>query len=148
MILSSRCGRGRLARMANNFSRLFASESRISCSLFLKCCSRLCDRVAFDQNIFAAEFIVRIASLGRVAVRLHTVMEIENLSGVAERIVDFFFCPDIERTFGSFAVAGSPSQLGGQSAGYNRAVGIFGGEKAAILRCHVTSDVIENVARD
>ena len=32
--------------------------------------------------------------------------------------------------------------------GYNRAVGIFGGEKSAFLGCHVAGDVIENVARD
>ncbi len=72
---------------------------------FLKMLSGIRNRVAFDQNIFAAEFIVRIASLRRVAVRLHTVMEIENLSGILQRIVDLFFCPDVEGAFGCLAVA-------------------------------------------
>ena len=49
------------------------------------------DRMPFDQNIFAAKFILRIASFGRVSVRLHAVMKIENLRGIAERGVDFFF---------------------------------------------------------
>ena len=32
--------------------------------------------------------------------------------------------------------------------GYKGTVGIFRGEESAFLRCHVTNDVIENVARD
>src|SRR5437773_9613661 len=94
---------------------------------FLKMLSGIRNRVAFDQNIFAAEFIVRIASFRRVAVRLHTVMEIKNLASIAQRIVDFSFCPDIERAFGGVGMTkiADPS--------YDRAVGIFGGEKSAIF---------------
>ena len=77
------------------------------------------DRVAFDQNIFATEFIVRIASFRRVAVRLHAVMEIENFSGIADRCVDFFFSPNIERTFSGLPVTGITHP------GYNRTVSIF-----------------------
>src|SRR5207244_10030228 len=109
---------------------------------FLETLSRLGNRVTLDQNIFSAEFIVRIASFRRVSMRLHAVMEIENLSGIAKRFVDLFFCPNVERAFGGLAVAGIADP------GYNRTVGIFGGEETAVLRCHVTADVIENVTRD
>src|SRR5262249_21281652 len=109
---------------------------------FLKMPTGVYYGVAFDQNVFAPEFIVRIASFWSVAVRLHTVMEIKNLSRIAECIVDFFFCPDVERAFGSFPMAGIADP------GYNRAVSIFGGEEAALLRCHIASDIIEDVARN
>ena len=89
---------------ANGKQFLAALRQRVANFLFafLKLLSGICYRATFDQNIFATEFIVRIASLGRVAVRLHAVMEIENLSGVAKCVVDFFFCPDVKRAFGSF----------------------------------------------
>ena len=89
---------------ANRKQFLAALRQRVANFLFafLKTLSRPCDRMAFDQNIFAAELIVRITSFGRVAVRLHGVMEIKNLSGIAECVVDFFFCPDVESAFGSF----------------------------------------------
>ena len=45
-------------------------------------------------------------------------MKIENLSGIAKRIIDFFFRPHIERAFGCLVVAVS-------ARGY-RAVGVFG----------------------
>jgi hypothetical protein len=112
---------------------------------------RLCYRVPLDQNIFAAEFIVRIASLRRVAVRLHAVMEIENLSGITQCRVDFFFRPDIECAFCGLPMAGSsPSPRLRQTSrpGYNRAVGIFGGEKSRLRWMSCRGDVIENVARD
>jgi hypothetical protein len=69
-------------------------------------------------------------------------MEIENLGGITKRSVDLFFRPDIECAFCCLTVAGIADP------GYNRAVGIFGGEESAFLRCHVADDVIENVARD
>src|SRR5262249_3582387 len=69
-------------------------------------------------------------------------MEIENLRVIAERVVDFFFCPDVEGAFSSIPVAGICDR------GYNGAVCIFGREEPAIFRRHVASDVIEDVARD
>ena len=142
---------------ANRQQFLAALRKRFRNLLFglLKMPSGFRDRVTFDQNIFPAEFIVRIASFRRVSMRLHAVMEIENLSGIAKRWSStFFLCPNVESAFGgllwplgsarAFAVG-----YGGQAArGYNWAVCIFGGEKAAVLRCHVAGDIIENVARD
>src|SRR5262249_24244441 len=61
------------------------------------CCFN--NRVTLDQNIFAAEFILRIASFRCISVRLNAVMEIENLGGITKRSVDLFFCPDIECAF-------------------------------------------------
>src|SRR5205823_9848226 len=101
----------------------------------------LCNRVAFDQNVFATELVLWIASFRRVAVRLHAVMEIKNLSSIAQRIVDLFFCPDIKGAFGCLPVAGIVDP------GYNT-VGIFSREKSAFLRCHVAGGIIENVTRD
>src|SRR6266567_3919607 len=72
----------------------------------LKMLSGFRDCVAFDQNISAAEFIVRVASLRRVSMGLHAVMEIENLSGIAQRFVDLFLGPNVERAFGRLPVAG------------------------------------------
>ena len=100
------------------------------------------NRVTLNQNIFAAEFILRIAPFRRVSVRLNAVMEIENLGGIAERGIDLFFRPDVECAFGGLRVAAVSIR------GYNGTVGIFGRKKAAFLRCHVAGDVIENVARD
>src|SRR5690348_5998093 len=96
--------------------------------------------MAFDQNIFATEFIVRITSFWRVAMRLYAEMKIENLSSVAESIVDFFLCPDVKSAFGSLGVA----EIG--RAHYS-AIGVFGGKKSTFLRCHIASDIIEDVAR-
>ncbi len=62
---------------------------------------------------------MRIASFRRVAVCLDAVMEIENLSGLAERIIDFFFCPDIECAFGGLLMAGIIDS-------YNGAVRVLG----------------------
>src|SRR5436305_8093874 len=73
--------------------------------------------------------------------RLHAVMEIENLSGITERVVDFFLCPHIERAFGSLTVTG----IG--DPGY-RAVGILRGKEPTFVRSHVPSDIIEDVPRD
>ena len=109
---------------------------------FLETLSRLRNRVTLDQNIFTAEFIVRIASFRRVSMRLHAVMEIENLSGIAKRFVDVFLCPNVERAFGGLAVPGIAD------AGCNWAVCIFGGKKSAFLRGHITADVVKNIARD
>src|SRR6476660_6958011 len=95
--------------------------------------------VALDQNVFTAEFIVRIASFRRVAVRLDAVMEIENLGRISECIVDLFFRPNIEGAFGGLLVVGSIDSN-------NAAVSVLGGEKAPFFRRHVASDVIENVA--
>ncbi len=67
-----------------------------------------------------------VASFRRVAVRLHAVMEIENLSGIANRFVDFLFRPDVENAFGGLPVTGITDP------GYS-AVGIFGGEKSAFF---------------
>src|SRR5205823_9073626 len=76
---------------------------------------RLGDCVPLDQNIFAAKFILWIASFRGVAMRLHAVMKIENLGGITEGCVDFFFCPDIKR---AFAVL--------RFAMLEKAVGVFG----------------------
>ena len=127
-------GKQFLAALRERFQNFLLAFPEVFC--------RPCNRVPLDQNIFAAKFILRVASFRRVAVRLHAIMEIENLSGIAERVVDFFFCPDVERAFGGLPLAGITDP------GYNRAVGIFGGEKAAFFRGHVSGDVIENVARD
>ena len=87
----------------------------------------LCNRVAFDQNVFATELVLWIASFRRVAVRLHAVMEIKNLSSIAQRIVDLFFCPDVKGAFLCLHVAAVSARS------YNGAVGIFSGEEAAFL---------------
>src|SRR5437667_3853050 len=113
-----------------NGKQFLATLRKRFCSLLfgllkMFCC--LCDRMAFNQNIFAAEFIMRIASFRRVAVSLHAVVKIENLSGIAKRFVDFFFAPDVERAFGGLLVTGITDP------GYNWAVGVFGGEEAAFL---------------
>ena len=99
------------------------------------------NRVTLNQNIFAAEFVLRIAPFRCVSVWLHAVMEIENLGGITKRSADLFFCPDIEGAFGGFRVTGIVDPA------YNATVCIFGGEESAFLRRHVASDVIENVAR-
>src|SRR6266436_5041438 len=62
------------------------------------------NRVALDQDILAAKFVLRVAAFGRVAVRLHVVMKIEHLRRLAERGVDFLFRPDVERAFGIFGL--------------------------------------------
>ena len=69
-------------------------------------------------------------------------MEIENLGGITKRSVDLFFRPDIEGAFGGFLVTGIADPC------YHRAIGIFGGEESAFLRCHVSRYIIKNVARD
>ncbi len=56
-------------------------------------------RVPLDQNIFAAKFILRIAAFRRVSMRLHAIMKVKNLGGIAKRGVDLFFRPDIKRAF-------------------------------------------------
>src|SRR5437667_12184422 len=57
------------------------------------------NRVALDQDIFAAKFVLRVAAFGRVAVRLHAVMKIEHLRRLAQRGVDFFLSPNVESAF-------------------------------------------------
>src|SRR5437667_2856919 len=57
-----------------------------------------------DQDILTAKFVLRVAAFGRVAVRLHAVMKIEYLRGLAERGVDFLFRPNVERAFGGFGL--------------------------------------------
>ena len=92
MILSSRCGRGRLFANRQTISRDFCtSDCRNFVLALFEMLRRFRNRVALDQNIFAAEFVLRIASFRRVAVRLHAVMKFENLSGIAQRFVDFVF---------------------------------------------------------
>ena len=73
--------------------------------------------------------------------RLHAVMEIENLSGIAKRFVDLFFYPGVEGAFLGLNMAGVSAR------GHNGAVGIFGGKKSAFLRGHITADVVKNIAR-
>src|SRR5437899_5005628 len=85
---------------------------------------------------------MRIASFWCVAVRLHAIMKIKNFCGITQRCVDFFFRPDVEGAFCGLAVAGIANP------GYNGAISIFGRERAAFLRYHVASDIIQNVARD
>src|SRR6266496_3447111 len=110
--------------MANNCSRPRASDCRISSSVFLNCFA-------------VSAFVLWIASFRRVSMRLHAIVEIENLSGVAKRRVALFFRPNIERAFSMF-----------RFAMLKKAVGVFGRKKSAFAGCHVASDVIENVARD
>ena len=69
-------------------------------------------------------------------------MEVENLSGIAQHVLDLFFCPNVKRAFGGLCVAAVSAR------GYNGAVCVFGREKAAFLGCHVAADVIENIPRD
>src|SRR6516225_8312194 len=109
---------------------------------FLKMLSSFLDRAAFDQNIFATEFILRIASFRRIPVCLHAIMKIENLRGITERCVDLFFRPDVEYALFCFDMAPISAR------GYNGAVGVFGGEEPAFFRRHVASDVVENVTRN
>ena len=79
-------------------------------------------RVPLDQNVFAAKFILWIAAFRRVAMRLHAVMKIENLRGIAERRIDFLFRPDIKGAFGvlGFAV-------------FEKTVGVLRGKESAFL---------------
>src|SRR4029077_16167966 len=69
-------------------------------------------------------------------------MEIENLGRITKGSVDLFFRPDIECAFFGLCVAAA------SASAYNRAIGVFGGEEAAFLRCHVAGYIIKNVARD
>ena len=100
------------------------------------------DCMSLDQNIFTAKFILRIAALGRIAMRLHTIVKIEYLSGVTKRRINLFPGPDIECAFGGSAVAGIADP------GYNWAIGIFCREKSAFLGGHIAGDVVEDIARD
>src|SRR6267378_8377063 len=98
--------------------------------------------MTLNQDVFAAEFILGIASFRRVSVCLHAVMEIENLSGITKRSVDLFFRPDIECALLGLCVAVVVAR------GYKGAIGVFGGEESAFLRCHVSRYIIKNVACD
>src|SRR5947208_15406395 len=80
--------------------------------------------MTLNQNIFAAKLILRIAPFRGISVRLNAVMEIENLGCITQRVVDLFFCPDIEYAFFRFWMAAVDAR------GYNWTVGIFGGEEA------------------
>ena len=90
MILSSRCGRGRLLRISNNFSRLRASKLSNFVFALFEMLRRLGNRVPLDQDILAAKFIVRIAAFRRVAVRLHAVVKLED-PGVAPSALSISF---------------------------------------------------------
>src|SRR6266550_195385 len=100
------------------------------------------DCMPLDQNIFTAKFILWIAALRRIAMRLHAIMKIEYLSGVTKRRINLFLSPDIECAFGGPAVAGIADP------GYNWAIGIFCGEKSAFLGGHIAGNVVEDIARD
>ena len=84
------------------------------------------DRVPLDQYIFAAKFVLRIASFRRVAVRLHAVVKIEKLGSVTDRRVDLLFRPYVKRAFG-LPVAGI------LDPGYNGAVSVLRREISAFL---------------
>ena len=58
---------------------------------FPKVLRGLCDRMALNQNIFAAEFILRIAPFRRISMGLHAIMKIENLGDIPQRSIDFLF---------------------------------------------------------
>src|SRR5947209_4037902 len=92
------------------------------------------NRVALYQNVFAAEFILRVASFWRVAVGFDAVMKFEERRIVAERGLDFLFRPNIKR---AFTVLRFPV--------FEKAVGVLGRKKPAILRRHIAREVIENV---
>ena len=62
------------------------------------------NRMPLDQDILTAKLVLWVAAFGRVAVRLHAVMKIEHLRGLAERGVDFLFRPNVERAFGGFGL--------------------------------------------
>ena len=62
-------------------------------------------RLQLDQDVLAGELAVRIAAGRHVAVRLHAIMEIENLGRRSERGVELFLAPDIERALASSSVA-------------------------------------------
>src|SRR5438105_9753938 len=95
------------------------------------------NRVALYQNVFAAEFILRVASFWRVAVALDAVVKFKERRIVAERGVDLFLSPNIENAFAMFGFSL-----------FEKTVCVFGGKKSAILGRHVARDVIENVAID
>ena len=101
MILSSRCGRGRLARMENSFSLLLCASEFVELppSVFLKMLRRFRNRVTLNQNIFTAEFILRIAAFRRISVRLNPVMEVKMSAAFAQRCIDLLFRPDIKCAF-------------------------------------------------
>src|SRR5438132_11664881 len=92
------------------------------------------DCMLLDQNIFTAKFILWIAALRRIAMRLHAIMKIEYLSGVTKCRINLFLSPDIECAF--------------SDPGYNWAIGIFCREKSAFLGGHIAGDVVEDIARD
>ena len=127
--------------MENNFSRHCASELSNFFLGFPKVLCGLCNRVAFNQNIFATEFILRIAPFRRISMGLHPVMKSENLGDISQRIVDFFLRPDVECAFlGLRDGRGRRPRLQGLSASSAE-------KKPPSFEVMSRRDVIENVAR-
>src|SRR5213078_1482339 len=86
-------------------------------------------RVPLDQNIFPAEFILRVAALRRIAVWLDAVMEFEQPGVSAKRIIDLFFGPIVKGTFAMLGLAE-----------FEMTVCVFGREEAAVFWKHVARD--------
>ena len=103
MILSSRCGFGRLARTSKSFSRELASERSISASGLLEELRGLGNREALDERVLAVEFAQRVAAHRCVAVGLDAVEAVEQRGIVAEQRFNFRLRPDVE---GAFAMLG------------------------------------------
>ena len=79
MILSSRCGRGRLARTSNSFFRAFLERGADLRFRFPEKLRRIREAHSLDQRVLANELSVRIAPARGVAFLLHAVKAIEKL---------------------------------------------------------------------
>ena len=72
---------------------------------FFKMLCGIGNGMPLNQDILFPEFVVRIAPFRNIAVQLRPIMEIKNLSSVAECGFNFVVSPDVECAFGGFAVA-------------------------------------------
>ena len=115
-ILSSRCGRGRVARAANSV-RVQRRLSALHSALRLEVPRRLFDSVRLEENIPAGELAVRIVR--DVAVRLPRRSGMRTSAPVPHRAGRPPRCnaPDVERAFALFlADRRHPSALSASSA--------------------------------
>ena len=101
--------------------------------------SRGCRNIlSFQQNVLAFEFTVRIAACRRISNLFDPVVAAENARLVrAQGIHNLLSAPDVESAFRVL-----------WPAVRQQAVGIFGGEKAALRVRHISQDVIKRLARD
>src|SRR5437588_6274624 len=102
-----------------------------------KIAHRLGERMSLDQNIFAGELALRIASSRGIPIFFDAIMKGENFGSLSERLAYFSLRPNIEY---AFAVFGLPV--------LEQAVGVFRGIESAFRRSHIAPYIIKNVARD